>query len=139
MYVCVCALARWAKFTFDPLQQILFYINFQILSISSFVLGVVIAQIWSLCFDWLCFFWSRCRDPHTRFWQKCRYLAQYWFQRFPRNNQLIVLVPKDFLAHFEKQDGHHSHFSDFILNFMSHYYYGCVIATVFKLLGEIRY
>ena len=33
------------------------------------------------------------------------------------NNQLIVLALKDFLAHFEKQDGLHSRFSDFILYF----------------------
>ena len=30
-------------------------------------------------------------------------------------------------------------FPIFILNFTSHGYYGCVVATVFKLSGQIRY
>ena len=56
------------------------------------------------------------------------------------NNHLIVLALKDFLADFENQDGCHSRFLKiFTLNFTSHCYYGCVVATVFKLSGEIRY
>ena len=51
------------------------------------------------------------------------------------NNQLIALAIKDFSAYFEKQDGRHSCFSDFSLLSFS----GCVIATVFKPSGEIRY
>ena len=55
------------------------------------------------------------------------------------NNQLIVLALRHFLTDFEIQDGRHSRFSIFILNFTSHGYYGCVIATVFKFSGQIRY
>ena len=66
------------------------YYSIQNFSIASLVLGEVIAQIWSLCSDWLCLFWRRCHDPHTRFLQKCLCLAQNCFQRFAMNNQLIV-------------------------------------------------
>ena len=73
--VYVCALGQWAKFTFGPLQQRPFKIdssNFQYIFIN---LGVIIAQIWLLCSDWLCLFRSRCRDPHTCFLQKCLSLS----------------------------------------------------------------
>ena len=55
------------------------------------------------------------------------------------NNQLIVLVLKDFFADFEKQDGRHRRFSTFFLHFSSSSYSGCVIATVFKFSGQISY
>ena len=51
---------------------------YQIFSIASLVLGVVIAQFWLLCSHWLCLCWSHCRDPHTHFFAKCVYPAQYW-------------------------------------------------------------
>ena len=54
------------------------------------------------------------------------------------NNQPIVLALKHFMADFEKQDGHNSRFSIFVLNFLF-YYNGCLIATVFNLSGEINY
>ena len=43
--------------------------------------------------------------------QNWLYLAQYWFQRFAINNQLIVLAFKDLLAHVERQDGRCSQLS----------------------------
>ena len=55
------------------------------------------------------------------------------------NNQLIVLELKDFWLIFENKMAAIAVFPIFILNFSSHSYYGCVIATVCKLLGEIRY
>ena len=55
------------------------------------------------------------------------------------NNQLIVIALRYFLADFEKQDGRHSHFLIFVLNFPLHSCCGCVIATVCKLSEEIKH
>ena len=55
------------------------------------------------------------------------------------NNRLIVLELKDFWLIFENKMADIAVFPIFILNFSLHSYYGCVIATVFKLSGEIRY
>ena len=55
------------------------------------------------------------------------------------NNQLIVLELKDFWLIFENKMALIVVFPIFVLNFSSHFYYGCVIATVFKLSGEIKY
>ena len=56
------------------------------------------------------------------------------------NNQLIVLALKDFWLILENKMAAMAVFPIFIiLNFSSHSYYGCVIATIFKLSGEIRY
>ena len=141
--VCVCMCVHWLGGLNLLLALCSKYYNsmqiYQIFSISSLVLGVVITQIWLLCSDWLCFFWSRCHDPHTCSLQKCLYLAQYWFQKFPMNNQLIVLELKDFWLIFENKMAVIGVFLIFILYFLSHSYYGCVIATVFNLSGEIRY
>ena len=69
--VYVCALARWAKFTFGPLQQILFQIdlsNFQYIFIS--IRGSHRPNLVALLLL-VVPFWSHCRDPHRFFWQKC--------------------------------------------------------------------
>ena len=56
------------------------------------------------------------------------------------NNQLIVLAIKYFLADFEKNKmAAIAVFPIPIINFLSHSYYGCLIATVFKLSGKISY
>ena len=57
------------------------------------------------------------------------------------NNQLIVLALKVFWLILKNKMAAIEVFPIFILNFMLHYYYGCVIATVFKFhdkLGTIR-
>ena len=103
-FFCVCVCMHWLSGLNLLLALCSEYYSiqiYQIFSIASLlVLGVVITIFWSLCCDWLCLCWSRCHDPHTRFLQKCLYLAF-----------------KYFLAHFEKQDGHISHFSIFFLDF----------------------
>ena len=71
--VCVCMCAHWfgGLNLLSTLCSKYYSIQiYQIFSISSSVLGVVIAQIWSLCSDWLCLFWSRCLNLHTRFFAK---------------------------------------------------------------------
>ena len=55
-----------------------------------------------------------------------------------KNNQLIVLAFKDFLADFQKKDGRHDCFSIFLLYFFSLTFSTCVIATVFNFSGEIN-
>ena len=56
------------------------------------------------------------------------------------NNQLIVFALKDLFAEVEKNKiAATAVFPIFIINFLSHSYSGFVIATVFKLSGEVRY
>ena len=55
------------------------------------------------------------------------------------NNQLIVLALKIFWPILKNKMAAIAVFPIFILNSMSQYYYGCVIATVFKFSGQIRY
>ena len=55
------------------------------------------------------------------------------------NNQLIVLAFREFLVILKNKMAAIAVLTIFILNFTSHGYYGCVIATVFKLSGQIRY
>ena len=54
------------------------------------------------------------------------------------NSQRIVLKLKDFWLIFENKMALIAIFPIFILNFSSHSYYGCVIATVCKLLGRYK-
>ena len=112
---------------------------YEILSISSLVLGIVIAQIWLFCSDWLCLFWSHCRDLHTRFFAK----------GFLSRSILVLEVINEQSAYsacslnffwliLENKMAVIAVFPIFILNFSLHSYYGCVIATVQEKLGTKR-
>ena len=97
---CVCVCVHWLcglNLLFALCSKYYSIYIDQTFNISSLVLGVVIAQFWSLCSDWLFIFWSRCRDLHTCCFQKCLYLAYYLFLRFaihtqPLGNHMLQII-----------------------------------------------